>query len=145
MLILNENATLRLASISVGLFVVVEMVLFQDYLSLIPQAVFSGILLKVGYDVFDWPPVVTYLKGRSGAGSAERPAQEKVSGLQVTRLDILFIGGTTAITVFANLNIAVVSFTVLFYLLRLKMRVPDLHVAGEEAEGGDTPHEFIEP
>ena len=143
-LILNENATLRLASISVGLFVVVEMVLFQDYLSLIPQAVFSGILLKVGYDVFDWPPVVTYLKGRSAASSAERPAQKKVSGLQVTRIDLLFIGGTTAITVFANLNIAVVSFTVLFYLLRLKMRVPDLHVAGEEASRGDEPQEFIE-
>ncbi|MEO2020980.1 MAG: SulP family inorganic anion transporter [Pirellulaceae bacterium] len=143
-LIINENATLRLASVSVGLFVVVEMVLFQGYLTLIPSAVFTGILFKVGYDVIDWPPLLTYLRGRSGAGSAERTSQEERRGLQVTLIDILFIGGTTAITVFGNLNIAVVSFTVLFYLLRLLMRVPDLQVAGEEAGGGDTPQESTE-
>ena len=59
-LILNEGATMRLAGVLVGIFVLIEMLMFQDLISLIPQAVFSGVLLKVGYDVFDWVPLRQY-------------------------------------------------------------------------------------
>ena len=35
----------------------VEMIVFQKFVQLIPQAVFSGVLIKIGYDVFDFSPV----------------------------------------------------------------------------------------
>ena len=59
-LILNEGATMRLAGVLVGVFVLIEMLMFQDLISLIPQAVFSGVLLKVGYDVLYWVPLRQY-------------------------------------------------------------------------------------
>ena len=37
-LIINENATMRLAGVFVGAFVLVEFILFQDAIGLIPQA-----------------------------------------------------------------------------------------------------------
>ena len=74
-LILNENATLRLAGVSVGVFVAIEMLLLQDYLSLIPKAVFTGVLFKVGYDVFDWPPVTTWLANLKGGGTPPTDAE----------------------------------------------------------------------
>jgi SulP family sulfate permease len=45
-----------------GIFALVEMILFQDVIGLVPRAVFTGILLKVGYDVFDWTPTRLYFK-----------------------------------------------------------------------------------
>lgn len=52
-LIVKEKATWRLAGILVGVFALIKMLLFQNLINLIPQAVFTGILIKVGYDVFD--------------------------------------------------------------------------------------------
>ena len=46
-LILKEGATMRLAGISAGIFVIIEMLLLQKLVKLIPQAVFCGILFKV--------------------------------------------------------------------------------------------------
>ena len=103
-LILNEGATRRIAGVLVGAFVLVEMLLCQDLVGLIPQAVFAGVLLKVGYDVFDWKTVAALLL-RPQRGTL-RPGA------------ILFIAGTTAVTVFVDLSVAVISFTVLFYIIR---------------------------
>lgn len=55
-LILKEGGTMRLAGMVTGFFVIIEMVIFQHMVKLIPQAVFTGILLKIGYDVFDFTP-----------------------------------------------------------------------------------------
>jgi len=41
-LLIKEGATLRLAGILVGIFVLIEMVLFQNLIGLIPKAVFAG-------------------------------------------------------------------------------------------------------
>ena len=144
-LILNENATLRLAGVSVGVFVAIEMVLFQDYLSLIPQAVFTGILFKVGYDVFDWPPVVTYLKGFGAGSLSGGDPVPPAAGLQVAHWDMLFIGGTALVTLLVNLNVAVVSFAVLFYLIRLATPLPDLRVQEEETGDAGSPASGAEP
>ena len=53
---------MRLAGMITGVFVILEMLVFQQALKLIPQAVFSGILFKIGYDVFDFEPFSIYLK-----------------------------------------------------------------------------------
>lgn len=130
-LMLNEGATWRLASASVGAFVLIEMLMFQDYIGMIPVAVLVGILFRVGYDVFDWEPVVAYTKkmfGRRG----------DVRTFEIRHIDMFFIVGTTAVTLIQDLNTAVVLFTVLFYLVRLYVKVPDLEApvadAGQDQE-----------
>ena len=116
-LILNEGATWRLAGVAVGVFVVIEMLLFQDYIGLIPQAVFTGILIKVGYDVFDWPPVIAYF-GQGKSQTAEGPSPQSLMSSE----DMIFIAGTALVTVLVNLNVAVIAFCVLFYLRRVPIK-----------------------
>jgi len=113
---------MRIAGIMVGVFVLIEMVLFQDWIGLIPQAVFSGVLLKVGYDVFDWSPIMSYLRRRVRDTGVGGVAQSN----SVTHWAMGFIVGTTLITVFVNLTAAVLLASVLFYLLRDRTRLVDL-------------------
>jgi len=129
-LILNEGARTRIAGVCVGVFAIVEMVAFQSLVGKIPAAVFSGVLLKVGHDVFDYEPVFNYLRctlmGRAHPGG---------NSPVVSHLDVLFILGTTIVTITVNLNIAVASFTVAFYLARtVKINVPDMPTADKLKE-----------
>ncbi len=118
-LMLKEQATLRLAGIMVGVFVLIEMLLFQELLTLIPKAVFVGVLLKVGYDVFDWLPLkiwcsqVRILRAEMFRHFFSRHDDNPIF---VTNRELLMITGTAAVTVVVDLNIAVIGFTVLFYL-----------------------------
>jgi SulP family sulfate permease len=118
-LILNEGATWRLAGAAVGVFVLIEMLIFQDYIGAIPVAVFAGILFKVGYDVFDWGPTVSYVKRWLGKSAPP-------GSVEVGHWDMFFIAGTTVVTLVQDLNTAVIAFTILFYLMRLKLALPDL-------------------
>ena len=111
-LMLKENATLRIAGISVGLFVLIELLAFQNLLQYIPSAVFIGILIKVGFDVFDFEPMKLYFNN-SGM-LAQKQADQKI---RVTTLEMLLIGSTALITILIDLNIAVISMTILFHLL----------------------------
>lgn len=126
-LILNEGARTRIAGISVGLFVIVEMILLQSLIGKIPSAVFSGVLLKVGYDVLDWPPAWTYIKTML----LKKPAPTGDSDVHVAHIDMVFVLGTTLVTVFVNLNVAVASFTLLFFLGRLLVDIPDMKTTAE--------------
>jgi sulfate permease, SulP family len=118
-LMIKENATMRLAGVLVGVFALIEMIALQDYFNLIPRAVFVGVLLKVGYDVFDWLPLQIYLRelkrgpARMFRRFLSNHPQEKIF---VTNTEILMIIGTTAVTVFYDLNLAVFLFTALFYI-----------------------------
>ena len=123
-LILNEGATWRLAGAAVGVFVLVEMFAFQDYIGTIPVAVFVGILFKVGYDVFDWEPVVAYTKKLFGKVGP-------TGSIQVSHLDMFFIIGTAGVTLLRDLNTAVICLTVLFYLFRMKVKISDLEPVSE--------------
>merc|ERR1711988_296645 len=134
-LILNEGARTRLAGVCVGVFAIIEMVALQSLVAKIPAAVFSGVLLKVGHDVFDYEPLTMYIKS-----TLLRKAHPGGNSPVVSHLDMLFIVGTTLVTIYVNLNVAVASFTVAFYLARLlKVNVPDmptaakLQVASEQA------------
>ena len=118
-LMLKENATLRLSGIIVGVFVLIEMVLFQDLISLIPKAVFVGVLFKVGYDVFDFKPLRLYCKlvaTHRAAMFTNFFSRRDDELIFVTNREVLMILGTTAATVWFDLNIAVAGFTFLFYL-----------------------------
>ena len=133
-LILKENATLRLAGVMVGVFVLIEMVLFQNYVKLIPQAVFAGLLIKVGYDVFDWLPVWLYIRERSKNRSSalyEYIRTRFRDPIHVSHLEMAFILGTTVVTVIYNLNAAVIGFSLLFWIAKRFWGIPDLKPAGE--------------
>lgn len=125
-LIVKEKATWRLAGILVGVFALVEMVLLQDLISLIPQAVFAGILIKVGYDVFDWLPLRLYGKEwfrSSGQMLHNFFSRHDDEPIFVTHRELMMIVGTTLVTVIWDLNMAVAVFTVLFYVFnKLLMR-----------------------
>ncbi len=118
-LMLKESASLRISGIMVGVFVLIEMILFQDLINLIPKAVFVGVLLKVGYDVFDFKPLRLYAKE-----VAEKRAQlfkpffsrHDDEPIFVTNRELLMIVGSAATTLIFDLNTAVVGFTLLFYL-----------------------------
>jgi len=108
-LIINEGGTTRIAGIMVGIFVLVEMVVFQDLVSYIPLAVFSGVLAKVGCDVFDWLPIKNFYQTLRKYFLHKQQIGTSSAG-------IIFITGTTLVTVFVNLSVAVIVFTILFYI-----------------------------
>ncbi len=121
-LMVKEGASLRLAGILVGVFTLIEIMLFQNAINLIPQAVFSGILIKVGVDVFDWLPVRLYVKeliddpGNVLRNFLSRHDDEPIF---VTNREMIMITATAAITVIWDLNIAVAACTAGFYLHNL--------------------------
>ncbi len=108
-LIIKEKANKRYAGILVGVFVLIEMVLFQDLLNFIPQAVFAGVLFKVGWDVFDKDSIIIYL---NQIKNIETGKKFTISNVEM----FIFIGGTTLVTVVKDLNTAVGAFTILFFL-----------------------------
>jgi sulfate permease, SulP family len=117
-LVIKEGGTLRLAGVCIGLFVLAEMIVLLDLIAMIPQAVFAGILFKVGYDVFDLPPLQAYIRRL-----ARRPRQQE--NIFVAHLEMLLIGGTTILTLLWDLNVAVALFTGLFYLINKVLRPDD--------------------
>merc|ERR1712232_972324 len=127
-LILNEGAMTRVAGISVGILVIVEMMALQGLIGYIPQCVFTGILLKVGYDVFDWTPFFIYMQ--TGLARKEHPAVEdktREDDPVVSHVNFLFIVGASIVTVVFGLNQAVGAFTLLYWLVhKLVMPIPDL-------------------
>lgn len=127
-LILNEGAMTRVAGTCVGVLVIFEMFVLQGLIKFIPQCVFSGILLKVGYDVFDWTPFLIYL--RTGIARKEHPAiadESRADDPVVSHVNFLFILGASVVTVVWGLNQAVGIFTVLYWLMhKLVTPIPDL-------------------
>jgi len=110
---------MRLAGVLVGIFVLIEMLMFQDLISLIPQAVFSGILLKVGYDVFDWMPVRHYISQILQPSPTQPPP--------VGHSGMVLIVGTALLTVLVNLSVAVIVCTIIFYLARKFFAIEDIN------------------
>merc|ERR1719199_1094725 len=100
-LILNEGARTRIAGMMVGVFAILELVALQGLVGKIPAAVFSGVLLKVGYDVFDYAPIAAFVKH-----TVLRQAHPGGDVPVVSIIDMVFILGTTLVTIFVNLNIA---------------------------------------
>jgi SulP family sulfate permease len=118
-LLIKEGAKTRLAGVLIGVFALLSIVLFKDYLALVPAAVFVGVLVKVGLDVCDKDFPRFYFR-YNWSQSMERNIQ------------LIFILYTTAVTVLINLNIAVVSGTIIFYLCRYFWSIQDVEPDFEE-------------
>ncbi len=141
-LIIKDGATERWAGILVGVFALVEMLIFRDAIVLIPQCVLAGVLLKVGIDVFDWHPVVEYWQWLRGKwSSADHPVTEDVE-----HIEMLFIIGTTLVTVMVNLNVAVIAFTLMFYMYNkvwaARRKVHKVHIDDDYVEATEDMHDL---
>lgn len=109
MLMIKEGAQTRACGVMAGIFMALQMILFQDIFSLIPAAVFSGILLKVGFDIFDWMPFRIY--------AAQCLRRKRHTLKTVSHTEILFVVATMLTTLIFDLNAAVIVLTALFYIL----------------------------
>jgi SulP family sulfate permease len=124
-LLIKEGAQTRLAGVLIGVFALLSILLFKDYLALVPAAVFVGVLIKAGLDVFDKDFPAYYL-------------QYQWFNSPVRNIQLLFILYTTIITVLIDLNIAVLTGTAFFYISKYFWKVQDVESDFEqisEAEG----------
>jgi len=121
-LLIKEGAKSRIAGVMVGVFALLSILLFAEYLSLVPAAVFIGVLLKAGLDVCD-KDFVKYYYTRGWFNSQRRNVQ------------MSFILYTTVVTVMVDLNIAVITGTVFFYISKYFWNVTDVeHDLEQESE-----------
>ncbi|MBX2966758.1 MAG: SulP family inorganic anion transporter [Cyclobacteriaceae bacterium] len=102
-LLIKEGAQTRFAGVVLGVFVLVSIFLLKDLLALVPAAVFVGVLLKAGLDVSDKDFPSAYL-------------QNRWFKMPMRNIQLGFIAFTTIVTVLIDLNIAVISGTVFFYI-----------------------------
>jgi SulP family sulfate permease len=118
-LLIKEDAQTRLAGVMIGVFVLICIFFFKDWIVLIPAAVFAGVLFKAGWDVFDRSYISAYFS-RGWMKSLNRNFQ------------LLVILLTTVITVLLDLNIAVLIGTITFYIVQKLFK--SLEIADVEAE-----------
>jgi sulfate permease, SulP family len=118
-LLIKENAQTRFAGVMIGVFVLIWIFFFKDMISLIPAAVFAGVLFKAGWDVFEREYISLYLK-------------RKWSRFISRNFQLALIAYTTVITVLFDLNVAVVSGTILFYVLRFVFKKYNLRDVEEQ-------------
>jgi SulP family sulfate permease len=104
-LLIKEGAKTRLVGVYLGIFTLLGFLVFAPYISMIAKAIFVGILFKAGMDVFDRDFPISYFK-RKWFSSRQRNIQ------------LIFILYTTLMTVLLDLNVAVISGTVFFYVFR---------------------------
>jgi len=118
---IREGATTRVAGVAAGVFAFVQFLLLQDVIGLIPEAAFSGVLFRLGWDVFDKVPVRLYatevLRHRISFSESwlERHDEENIF---VTHLEMALIVLTMVITGVVNLIAAVVLATAAFYFVQ---------------------------
>lgn len=124
-LLIKEGAQTRLAGILLGVFALMSILLFKDYLALVPAAVFIGVLFKAGLDVFDKDFPRFYF--------ANNWFKDPARNIQLG-----FIAFTTVVTVLIDLNIAVLSGTALFYIGRYLWKIKDVEPDFQEVSERET-------
>jgi sulfate permease, SulP family len=112
-ILIKEGAQTRLAGVMVGVFTLAGIFLFQGIIGLIASAIFTGVLLKAGMDVFERDYLADFLKNKRFL--------DKTHLIQFG-----FVLYTTILTVFFDLNIAVISATALFYIFKAVFKVGDI-------------------
>jgi SulP family sulfate permease len=126
-LLIKEGAQTRLAGVLVGVFALLGFVFFGSQITAITSAVFVGVLLKAGLDVFDRDFVKAYAK--------HNWVKERTRNIQA-----LFIVYTTVMTVVFDLNVAVITGTIFYYIGKKYFNVVDAEddfseVRSEELHG----------
>ena len=118
-LLIKEGAQTRLAGILIGVFALLGILVFNEYLALVPAAVFIGVLLKAGLDVVDKDFMRCYI-------------QNQWKNSLARNIQMAFILYTTVVTVMVDLNIAVLTGTVFFYAAKYFWKISDVEPDFEE-------------
>ncbi len=111
-LLLKEGAKTRLAGVMVGVFALLGFLVFSKYITMITSAVFVGVLFKAGLDVLDRDFIGAYIK-------------HKWQTNKLRNIQLIFIVYSTLITVFIDLNVAVVTGTVMFFIAKKYLSITD--------------------
>jgi SulP family sulfate permease len=101
-LLVKEGAQTRLAGVMMGVFALIFLLFLKDWITLIPVAVFAGVLFKAGWDVCDRDFTAAYFQF----------GWMKVVKRNFQMFVILL---TTVITALVDLNVAVITGTIVFY------------------------------
>ncbi len=118
----KEGATMRLAGMAVGIWILLEMLLMLPLIGMIPRAVFVGVLLKVSWNVSDLDPLIDWWKHRTTTyWNLPHAARQGATpdNAAPSLFDVSIICGTALTTVLVELNAAVIGFTALYYILHL--------------------------
>ena len=111
-LLLKEGAKTRLAGVMVGVFALLGFLVFSKYIVMITSAVFVGVLFKAGLDVVDRDFIIAYIKN-NWKNNKERNIQ------------LFFIIYSTLVTVLIDLNVAVVTGTIMFFIAKKYIGITD--------------------
>ena len=114
-LLFKEGASTRLGAISTGIIALLLFMVFKDYVTLVTSAVFIGVLLKAAWDVFEKEFLTYYIKHK-WYFNKNRNIQQA------------FILYTMLCTAFLDLNIAVVTGTIFFYIARKVWNISDVEI-----------------
>lgn len=120
-LLLKEGAQTRLAGVLVGVFALLGFLVFNNLITLIASAVFVGVLFKAGLDVLDYDFPTHYIKRKWYLN-------------RMRNFQLLFILYTTIVTVIIDLNVAVISATVMYYLAKYFLKFKDAEEDFSELE-----------
>lgn len=129
-LLIKEGAQTRLAGIMIGVFVLLSIIAFKEYLTLVPSAVFMGVLLKAGLDVSDKDFLKNYISLRWFT-SMQRNIQ------------LGLIAFTTLVTVIVDLNVAVIAGTIVFYVAKYFWKITDVEADMQEVVLQETKSKLI--
>lgn len=111
-LLLKEGARTRLAGVMVGVYALLGFLVFNKAIVLIASAVFVGVLLKAGWDVLDRDFPILYFR-------------QGWFRIRARNLQLLFILYSTVVTVVVDLNVAVITGSLLFHALKRPLQLPD--------------------
>jgi len=101
-LLLKEGAQTRAAGVFTGVFALLGFLLFSKLIVLIVSAVFVGVLFKAGLDVLDRDFPIAYFKNKWYTNKQRN-------------IQLMLVLYTTIVTVVVDLNVAVISGTIIFY------------------------------
>ena len=114
-LLFKEGAKTRLGAVSAGVIALLLFMVFKDYVTIVTSAVFIGVLLKAAWDVFEREFLTIYLKRKWYLNKSRN-------------IQLGFILYTMFATALVDLNFAVFSGTVFFYLAKRYWKIKDVEI-----------------
>jgi sulfate permease, SulP family len=110
-LLINEGAKTRMAGVFVGIFTFVGIFVLKDFIASVSYVIFVGILIKAGWDVFESQYFMDLYKNNF---------------TKQRSLQLFLVIYTSLVTVLFDLNLAVFSGTIIFFLLRKYFGLKDI-------------------
>jgi len=113
-LLLKEGAKTRMAGVFVGIFSLILIFAFGNYIALVASAIFVGVLIKAGWDVFESDFFKQIYINRKSLNKNQY-------------LQLAIIIYTTLVTFIVDLNIAVITGTVFFFVAQKYLSLSDIN------------------